>query len=234
MSRLLDSRVIWFIVLIIFWLAMSGIYNSLLVSMGIASAAFVTYIGQRLDQKDADPFDFTFRPTGFLAYVPWLIKEATLANIDVAKRALAPTLSVNPVVASVTTGNLSEMGRVTYANSITLTPGTVSINVQRDYIVVHAISQQGMLELQQGNMLKRIERFASLTVADGTALEQTSTSQDVTEDTSSRIAFETPSLNLKVLFDDRFENDQDEGFDEPRPIASKATGKNKHDGEIKT
>ncbi len=79
-----------------------------------------------------------------------------------------------------------------------------------------------MLELQQGNMLKRIERFASLTVADGTALEQTSTSQDVAEDTSSRIAFEPPSLNLKALFDD--------SLNEPKPMASKATGKNKHDG----
>lgn len=93
-------------------------------------------------------------------YLPWIAKEVVKANIDVAKRVL--TLgwpNVNPRLFDVPTTQHSDLGRVLYANSITLTPGTVSIRVHDNKITVHAIADDVAEDLLKGEMDRQVTRL---------------------------------------------------------------------------
>jgi multicomponent Na+:H+ antiporter subunit E len=79
-----------------------------------------------------------------------------LANLDVARRILTPALPIAPTVIKVKASQKSELGQVIYANSITLTPGTVSLMVEEDGIIVHALSLEAAAELAAGDMDRRV------------------------------------------------------------------------------
>ncbi len=79
------------------------------------------------------------------------------ANIDVMRRVLSPELPIDPVVKWLPASQTTDLGRVIYANSITLTPGTVSTNVEDGRIEVHALSREGMTALEEGDMDARVQ-----------------------------------------------------------------------------
>lgn len=93
-----------------------------------------------------------------LAYTPLFIKELIKANIDVAKRSFNPELPINPGIVKVPTDMTSEYGLAMLCNSITLTPGTISMDIVdeegRNYIYIHWIDVQSMDPVQAGNMIK--------------------------------------------------------------------------------
>jgi multicomponent Na+:H+ antiporter subunit E len=97
-----------------------------------------------------------------LLYIPWIAYQVLIANIDVARRVLLPKANVTPQLFEVATSQETDLGRVLYANSITLTPGTVSIIVFHDRIKVHAISKQGADSLNDGEMDRRVTRMEGL------------------------------------------------------------------------
>ncbi|MEN8198303.1 MAG: Na+/H+ antiporter subunit E, partial [Pseudomonadota bacterium] len=86
----------------------------------------------------------------------WLGWEVVKSNIDVTKRIVSPGLPISPTVVTVKTSQATELGQVTYANSITLTPGTISLRVDRDSIDVHAVSRDAAAALEQGEMDRRV------------------------------------------------------------------------------
>jgi len=93
----------------------------------------------------------------FLIYIPYLLWQIILSNIDVVYRVLHPGLPIDPVIVSFKTRLKSELGIVTYANSITLTPGTVTIDVsKKGEFLVHALSSKYAESLLGGEMEKRI------------------------------------------------------------------------------
>ncbi len=143
------------IFLLAVWLLISGHYNPLLVSLGIASALFVTWIARRMDVVDheAHPAEATIR---FVLTWPPLALDIVKANFDVARRILRRDLDISPVCFTVTASQSSAMGRVAYANSITLTPGTVTIDVDGNRFRVHALSPAGRAALETGEMDARI------------------------------------------------------------------------------
>ena len=89
-------------------------------------------------------------------YWLWLLKAIVLANIDVCRRILTRDMPISPRVIKVRCTQKRDLGRVIYANSITLTPGTVSINVDRDIIEVHALTAQSAAALETGEMDRRV------------------------------------------------------------------------------
>ena len=103
-----------------------------------------------------------------LVYWPWLGLQIALSALTVSKIILTPRLPVSPVLLRVKMSQKSEVGKVTYANSITLTPGTVSVDIEGDEILVHALTQKGAAELTAGEMDRRVTRF------EGPPLESTS------------------------------------------------------------
>ena len=137
------------------WLLFSGIYIPLLLSMGVASCLAVVWIAHRMDVIDHEghPIQLGWRA---LTYWVWLAIEIVKANIDVARRILDPKLPIHPVLVSVKAGQRSELGQVIYANSITLTPGTVSIRIDDNTILVHAIAEQPAEDIEAGAMDRQV------------------------------------------------------------------------------
>jgi len=137
------------------WLLFSGIYQPLLLIMGAVSCLAVVLIAHRMDVVDHEghPIHLGLRAIG---YWFWLWGEIAKSNINVARRILDPKLPIDPVLITVKTSQPSELGQVVYANSITLTPGTVSIQVSDDEILVHALSSDLAADLETGEMDRRV------------------------------------------------------------------------------
>ncbi len=144
-----------------FWLLMSGHYTPLILFLGAISVGFVLYLTKRMDSLDEDTFEFKLKRRHF-SYWSWLAKEIFKANLDVAKVVLAPNMKLSPRILRVPTSQSSELGTVIYANSITLTPGTVSVDIEGDEIIVHALTQELMDALTEGDMDKRVNYLEEL------------------------------------------------------------------------
>lgn len=88
-------------------------------------------------------------------YIPWLLWEIVKANIDVTRMILSPKLNLSPTIIEVEAPQKSELGQTIYANSITLTPGTVSIDLVGGKVIVHAITKEMAQGLADSDMDKR-------------------------------------------------------------------------------
>jgi len=135
---------------------LSGLFTPLLLFFGAVSCLLVAWISQRMDIVDREEHPVHVRPVKLIGYFFWLCKEVVKSNLDVAKRILDPSLPINPRLLKVRTSQGTELGQVIYANSITLTPGTVSIDLQGHEIEVHALSPEHADALLDGEMDRRI------------------------------------------------------------------------------
>jgi len=147
-----------FVILLILWLLSSGHYTTLIITFGVLSCALVLFLCLKMELVDSEGVPIHLFGRG-LIYAPWLIWQIFLSNIDVAKRILRPKVDISPQLIEVETSQKTDLGRVIYANSITLTPGTVSIQVHEDRILVHAIGREVAEDLQQGEMDRRVTRL---------------------------------------------------------------------------
>ena len=138
-----------------FWLLMSGIYTPLILFLGAISVIFVLYLTRRMDALDEDVIEFKLKRKHF-SYWSWLAKEIFKANIDVSKVILSPKMNLSPRLVRVPLSQSNELATVIYANSITLTPGTVSVDIEGDEIIVHALTQELMDGLTEGDMDQRV------------------------------------------------------------------------------
>lgn len=142
--------------LAILWLLLSGHYTGLLISLGLLSIAFVVCIADKMDVVDKEGHPLHLNLYRLLMYWLWLLKEIVLANLDVCYRVLHPRLPISPTIIKLSSSQSEDLGRVIYANSITLTPGTVSLSVDEDSIEVHALSREAAEELNKGEMDRRV------------------------------------------------------------------------------
>jgi multicomponent Na+:H+ antiporter subunit E len=94
-----------------------------------------------------------------LLYWPWLVVTIARSNVDVLRRVLSPRLDIDPACAMVDATQKTDVGLVTFANSITLTPGTVSLAVYPGRIHVHALHRSSLEELGRGEMDRRVTRM---------------------------------------------------------------------------
>lgn len=137
------------------WLLLSGHYEPLLLVFGAISCTIVALLAYRMQVIDYEshPIHLGWR---LPVYLIWLLWEIVKANIDVAKRILHPRLPISPTVFTLPATQPTELGHVLYANSITLTPGTVTLQVERDEVEVHALSQEAADDLAKGEMDRRV------------------------------------------------------------------------------
>lgn len=142
------------ITLSLFWLLLSGYYDKLnLLVLGVLSVLLVIYLALRMKvhEHENQPLYFPFIP--LLGYWAWLFKEVMKSNIAVAKMIITPNMPISPLLKIVYSDQNTEIGRVIYANSITLTPGTVAMNVSLNRgIIVHALHEDSIAELEAGEM----------------------------------------------------------------------------------
>ena len=140
--------------LFVLWLLLSGIFEPLLISLGIISSLFVAWLAHRMEVTDHEGFPIHLGPRA-ITYWPWLIWEIIKANIDVALIIIKPELKISPVLFRSPASQKTEVGQVTYANSITLTPGTITVAVHGNTVDVHALTTGAADEVISGRMDKR-------------------------------------------------------------------------------
>ena len=146
------------VVIYAFWLVLSGHYTVTLMVIGLVCSVGVVALASRMAvlDKEGHPIYLLGRA---LWYWPWLIWEIIKAGVDVSKIILSPSLPISPTLINVRASQKSAVGLVTYANSITLTPGTVSVELEDNEITVHAITRAGAHDVAEGRMDRVVSRF---------------------------------------------------------------------------
>lgn len=146
-----------FLILFIGWLLMSGQYHGLLIGLGIASCTLCAWLSLRIGATDSEGL-----PTHLFkrlpAYLAWLIGEIITSNIATAKIILRGTS--DPEIFEVPANQATSAGLANYANSITLTPGTVTVDIDEaktgtSRFLVHALHPQFGDDVRSGDMDRR-------------------------------------------------------------------------------
>ena len=142
-----------FIVLFGFWLLMSGYYTPLILSLGVISCLLCVYLTIKGKFLDNETLPIYFFPR-LIQYTLWLIKEILISNIATAKVIIMK--SEEPELFSVKATQKTNEGKVTYANSITLTPGTVTTQIKNDIFEVHALTKDFGDDVRSSEMDKMV------------------------------------------------------------------------------
>lgn len=146
------------IVLALIWLGNSGLYNGLLLSMGAVSVLFVVFVAHRLDvvDEESQPLHVS---RGILFYWLWLFKKIIQSNIQVIKRIWIGPKSISPVVMQLRMSQKTDMGKTIYGNSVTLTPGTVTLDIENSVMTVYALTYNSIKYLQGGEMDRKVKQL---------------------------------------------------------------------------
>ncbi len=152
-------------VLGLLWLMLSGIFETWLLALGLGSIAVIVLFANRMDVIDHEghPIHISWRA---LLFWPWLAWEIVKANIDVARVILHPKMPITPKVIKIKASQVTELGHVFYANSITLTPGTVTLRLSDGSMEVHALTPTSIEGLLSGEMDRKVHAVEG--AADGT------------------------------------------------------------------
>jgi multicomponent Na+:H+ antiporter subunit E len=142
-----------FIILFILWLLMSGHYTFLITSLGIISCLLCVYLAKRAKLIDDEGLPLSFFPR-LINYLLWLFKEIINSNYSTAKTIING--KIDPEIFTIKSSQKSEVGKVTYANSITLTPGTVIIQIDDNLFEVHALNSDFGNDIRNGEMDKKV------------------------------------------------------------------------------
>lgn len=147
-----------FCALLGFWLLLSGHFTLFLVLAGIGSSAAVVWLALRMEVVDREgvPADF-WRVA--LSYWPWLGWEIVKAAWDVSKIILHPRLPISPTLVRFKPSQQSSVGLVTHANSITLTPGTITVQASAQEFLVHGLTKAGAEACIGSDMDRRIREL---------------------------------------------------------------------------
>jgi multicomponent Na+:H+ antiporter subunit E len=137
------------------WLGLSGHFTPLLLGLGLASTGLAVYLAHRMDILDHETHPAVLTPQ-LVRFWIYLSAEIVKANIDVIRRILRPGKSISPQLVRLPLPQKSDLARVIYANAITLTPGTVTLHLDEDTILVHALSREAAEDLATGRMASAV------------------------------------------------------------------------------
>ena len=141
-----------------FWLLLSGHYTGLLITLGILTCLGILALAHRMGVVDEEGHPVHLA-IGSLTYWPWLLVEIAKSSLNVTRLILDPKLPISPTLIKVKASQKSRVGVNIYANSITLTPGTISVEVEANDITVHAITADGAAEMKEGVMDRRVTKL---------------------------------------------------------------------------
>ena len=121
-----------------FWFALSGQTSPFFIGLGVLSILLTLWLAGRLRiiGRDASPYH---RILQLLRYAPWLMLQIVKANVAVVARVLDSRHAIDPALVKLRASARSDFGKALFANSITLTPGTVTVDVNGDKVLVHAL-----------------------------------------------------------------------------------------------
>jgi multicomponent Na+:H+ antiporter subunit E len=153
---------ITFTILFFFWIHLSGQFDIFHLTLGVISCALVSRIsGNLLFRKKRVRSTYLWEILRFLKYLPWLLYQIVLANIHVAYLVLHPNmpLLIDPHIIKFKVRLKTDIGLTTFGNSITLTPGTITVLIHEGFFYVHAINQKVADDLLTGEMEDRVAQI---------------------------------------------------------------------------
>jgi len=153
------------ILLFALWLALSGHYTPLFLAFGVGTSTIAVYVAVRMDILDREsvPFHLTW---GALTYLPWLVWEIFKSNVEVARIILNPALPINPSMVHFRASQKTDLGRFIYANSITLTPGTITTGISEHDFEVHALTSDVVDGSEENDMNRKVAALEGRGAAD--------------------------------------------------------------------
>ncbi len=128
------------IVFFALWLLMSGIFEPFIIGLGAASVLLTLFITSRMDAQDGDRVKLLLAPVKYTRYLAWLMLEIARANWAVTKTILARDMPIRQHLFKTPYTQKTDVGQVIFANSITLTPGTITVETEEGHFLVHAVS----------------------------------------------------------------------------------------------
>lgn len=143
------------LVLIAAWLLWSGLFKPLLLGLGAFSCVLTVYIARRMGYFDKETFAFNYG-LGLLGFWAWLAVEIVRSSLEVAREVLRRRVDVHPAVVTLDAHDLNPVDQAVLGNSITLTPGTLTLDVHEDRLLVHALTAESAKALEAGEMQRRV------------------------------------------------------------------------------
>jgi multicomponent Na+:H+ antiporter subunit E len=146
------------LLLFAFWVVLSGFFTPFLLASGMGSAIAVVWFARRMNVVDQEsvPLHLVSRAVW---YWPWLFGEIAKAAWDVAKLVVHPGIPIEPSLVRFRPSQRTHVGLCTHANSITLTPGTITVEVSATEMLVHALTAEGAEGVLSGVMDRQVTRF---------------------------------------------------------------------------
>ena len=151
------------IVLFALWLLMSGVYETLTIGFGVASVLITLFVVRRMDAVDRLPVEIHLKPIATVRYILWLLGEIAKANWAVTKIILSRKMPIRQHLFYADYGQKTDLGQTIYANSITLTPGTISVEVEDGKFLVHAVNYSDDDPAALADMDARVSAIEALT-----------------------------------------------------------------------
>ncbi|MEO1327643.1 MAG: Na+/H+ antiporter subunit E [Pseudomonadota bacterium] len=148
------------VILAIAWLLWSGLYKPLLIGLGAFSCALTIFLLLRMQYFHSDTFAFRYSPR-LIVFWGWLGKEIVISSIQVARQVLSPRIDVTPKTVEIDVSDLDTLDQALLGNSITLTPGTLALDLHDGRLLVHALTHEGAAELERGEMHARVRALRS-------------------------------------------------------------------------
>lgn len=122
------------------WLLLSGVYKPLVIGFGVATTVLVLVVARRMDRVDGDRVALPLNPIALIGYFFWLLVEISKSNWTVTRIILAADMPIRQHLFAAKHSQKSDLGQVIFANSITLTPGTVTVETEPETFLVHALA----------------------------------------------------------------------------------------------
>lgn len=175
MNRIfLRNTIIQAVLLMLFWLILSGHYDLMHISFGVFSVILVMLMNyslrRRLIAMEEHSGDLKLSLLRLIAYIPWLLWQIIIASVQVASVVLHPKCPIDPALVRFKTGLANTSAKVILGNSITLTPGTITLEIEQEEFLVHSlmdISYSGIIDgTLPGEVAKLYERSPGQVVRD--------------------------------------------------------------------
>jgi multicomponent Na+:H+ antiporter subunit E len=145
-----------FFILFGFWVLLSGHFDTFHLTLGIICSLLVAHVSHDLVFANVRVGDIRLVIIRFILYIPWLIRQIVSSNIHVASLALNPKMPIEPQIIRFNTKLESDISWVVLANSITLTPGTITMDIKEGEFYVHALDRRVAEDLKAGEMEDRV------------------------------------------------------------------------------
>jgi multicomponent Na+:H+ antiporter subunit E len=137
------------------WLLWSGYFKPLLISLGFVSCCIVMLLSWRMGNLEQESV-WQRRLLRFPRYWLWLGWEVVKSNLEVARVILSPRPTVSPRLVTIDAESTDEFAQAMLGNSITLTPGTLTLGIEQGRLRVHCLTREGAVALAQGEMNRRV------------------------------------------------------------------------------